>query len=549
MSNPSFENIDQWFFEYTEGNLTSAQESRFLDFVSEHPELIQELKAWKKARITPLTSYEPDTASLIKPASPLLRPVLLASIAVIAFLLGWVGISYFPVQKQYTQSTIDAKIIHLRNEDSDTFIKNAIASYKHQQKVENSENTQQKSVFAPSQNKVLNQLDFNNSNKQKETVNQTTSNGAELRKIQQQFHAKSKDLDGIIAYLNRGIEPSKDIASEEKITTSKASSSSSSFKSSLNQIMRKIRRMVNQPTALRNTKNPHYHAPMMTGFKPVPAMAGTATGNRIQATSRIQWLNQPNAQLLNTLSWDSYLYSLRGGLGVDLNYDGYNINSLSNYSIGLTYSPKFSISKNFSFEPSFRFKMGVIDIDKSPSLIGSNIEMNRNNITPLFVNENKLEANQMWYKDFGVGFMINTKWFYAGFNADNLGRHNNNFYSSNLQKEYRDDIHYTAIIGTEYEAITRDMSVSAYGLFQNYGDLKELWLGGNFQYHWVQIGAGINTKADVGASIGLVFDQVNIHYNVDYTESKLLNNKYLSHQLSLGILIKPSRLTAKYLNL
>lgn len=314
-------------------------------------------------------------------------------------------------------------------------------------------------------------------------------------------------------------------------------------------MMRKIKRMVNQPTALRNTKDPHYHAPMMTGFNANPAMVGTAPGNRIQATSRIQWLNQSNAQLMNTLSWDGYIYSLRGGIGVDLNYDGYNINSLNNYSVGLTYSPKFSINRDISFEPALRFKMGVVNIDQSSALIGSKIEMNRNNITPLFVNEEKLDASQMWYRDFGLGFMFNTKWFYAGFNADNLGRHNDNYYSSDLTKNHRDNVYYTAVIGTEYEAITRDMSVSAYGLFQNYGDLKEFWLGANFKYRWIQIGAGVNTKADVGASIGLVFNRVTFHYNVDYTESRLLNGKYLSHQVSLGILLKPSRLTAKYLNL
>lgn len=193
--------------------------------------------------------------------------------------------------------------------------------------------------------------------------------------------------------------------------------------------------------------------------------------------------------------------------------------------------------------------MGVVNIDQNSALIGNKIEMNRNNITPLFVNETQLDASQMWYRDFGLGFMVNTKWFYAGFNADNLGRHNNNFYSSDLTKDHRDNIHYTAVIGTEYEAITRDMSVNAYGLFQNYGDLKEFWLGANFQYRWMQIGAGVNTKADFGASVGLVFKHVTLHYNVDYTESRLLQGKYFSHQLSLGILLKPSRLTAKYRNL
>ena len=568
MSNPSFENIDQWLFEYTEGNLSIQQESQLLDFISVNPELLQELKAWKSAKATPLTTHVPSTAALVKPAFLLQRPTLLVSIGIIALLLGWLGISYIPVSKQYTQSNIDTEIINVNIVNEGTFTRGTIAS--NQDKTNNAVNTSQKNIeYQPlakvteSLNQQKSKIPYNESNstsinkeiaiKSTEGENNkndlSTNDYSELHDIQNQFQSKTEDLDDIIAYLNRDQFTHQDINSEEKIIVSRASVSSSTFKNSLNLMMRKIRRMVNQPTALRNTKDPYYHAPMMTGFAANPAMVGTAPGNRIQATSRIQWLNKPNAQLMNTLSWDGYVYSLRGGIGIDLNYDGYNINSLDNYSVGLTYSPKFSINKDLSFEPALRFKMGVVNIDQSSSLIGSQIEMNRSNITPLFVNETQLDASQMWYRDFGLGFMFNTKWFYAGFNADNLGRHNNNFYSSDLTKPHRDNVYYTAVIGTEYEAITRDMSISAYGLFQNYGDLKEIWLGANFQYRWMQFGAGVNTKADFGGSVGLVFNRVTFHYNVDYTESRLLNKKYLSHQVSLGILLKPSRLTAKYMNL
>lgn len=583
MSNLSFENIDQWFFEYTEGNLSSAQESQFLDFIGEYPELLQELKAWKGAKVTPLTTHEPSTAELVKSPWFLSRPTLLVATGVLALLLGWIGISYIPSQKQYTKSKIDAEIIDVHLvKGGGAFTKQALASHQSESKANKTKIIQDNKTVSSATNSTkpstrqesdsdianTNKGTFTNQNKsnkldKKEDIQNNTSTVDHPGQYSKQHHIQSKtqDLDTIIAYLNGRDDNYKsqsnidgqiaynNLNSKTEKTKTRSSTSRSSSKVTFKRLVRKITRMMEQPTALKNTKTPNYHVPMMTGFKANPAMVGTASGSRIQATSRIQWLNQPNAQLMNTLSYDSYVSALRGGIGIDLNYDGYNINALNNYSVGLTYSPKIFLSKSVSIEPAFRFKMGVVNIDQSSDVVGNEIEMNRNNITPLFVNEPQLNANQMWYRDVGVGLMFNTNWFYAGFNADNLGRHDNNFYSSNMNKKHRDNIFYTAVVGTEYEAITRDMSVSAYGLFQNYGDLKELWLGANFKYKWMQFGAGVNTKADFGASAGLVFDHVTFHYNVDYTESELLQGKYLSHQISLGILLKPKRNTVKYMNL
>src|SRR5690554_7036564 len=67
MSRPSFENIDQWLFEYTEGNLSPVQESQLMDFISLHPELMSELKTWQQAKVTPKPTPAFSTAALVKP--------------------------------------------------------------------------------------------------------------------------------------------------------------------------------------------------------------------------------------------------------------------------------------------------------------------------------------------------------------------------------------------------------------------------------------------------------------------------------------------------
>jgi hypothetical protein len=52
MSNPSFENIDRWLFELTEGNLSPEQEAQLEAFLMQHPELDLERDMWDLAHVS-----------------------------------------------------------------------------------------------------------------------------------------------------------------------------------------------------------------------------------------------------------------------------------------------------------------------------------------------------------------------------------------------------------------------------------------------------------------------------------------------------------------
>ncbi|HLV40898.1 MAG TPA: type IX secretion system membrane protein PorP/SprF [Brumimicrobium sp.] len=585
MSRPTFENIDQWLFEFTEGTLSVGQESQLIDFLRENPEVMTDLKAWNLSKASSKTTPAFSTASLMKPTPLILRPVSMVLIGVLAISLGWLGYNNYPSPTLYSKAIIDAEIIYVDDEDNldnqlfianntsgshseakakeelalinKSSLSNTNQTVKNKKKgIQHASNTpdliiqKQPHSSYTSQNEYTSGLVDNNIKEQKVYNNEEIKvDGNVFKAFEKHFTTKAIELDNISAYLNRSTETKE----ENAITLTKASSSSEAARSTMQKTLhtafRKIKRMADQPVALRNTKNPHYHAPMMTAYKANAAMVGSAPGNRIQATSRIQWLKKNNTQLMNTLSWDGYVYALRGGLGVDVNYNRYKVNDVNNSTVGLTYSPKFSINKTISFEPAIRFKMGVVNLNPTSELIGSKIEIERHNLISLFENEEQISGSQLWYRDVGLGFMMNTKWFYAGFNADNLGRHNNNFYTGDLSKKYREHIHYTAVIGTEYHSFTRDIKISGYTLYQNYGKLNELWVGGNFQYKWLQAGLGMNTNTDLGASLGAVSNRFSFHYNIDYTKSRLLEGRFLSHQITMKILLKPSRYAIKFLNL
>src|SRR5690554_8113057 len=112
MSRPSFENIDQWLFEYTEGNLSPVQESQLMDFISLHPELMSELKSWQQAKVTPKPTPAFSTDALVKPMPFYQHPVIIVAIGLNVLLFGWVGHDNLTTVPLYTLSDIDTDMIN-----------------------------------------------------------------------------------------------------------------------------------------------------------------------------------------------------------------------------------------------------------------------------------------------------------------------------------------------------------------------------------------------------------------------------------------------------
>ncbi|MEX2483704.1 MAG: type IX secretion system membrane protein PorP/SprF [Brumimicrobium sp.] len=570
MSKPTFENIDRWFFEYTEGNLSPAQLEQFEQFVSEYPELKNELELWQEARVSKEVSNF-NSAQFLKEAPFYSTPIALTIISFIVLIGGYFIFDNFTTIALYSQSKSDLEIISI--EDDDFFDRKASNNYlaKNRSSKTQSNLSESKSahdfntVKTPNTNETLsNKEEVKNSNppiaskSDNDNIqyfnNENNKNGGSHlnTKINQELrvnNVQADDLPEVVAYLNRNNDKTDRLGDPVATSGHDISHTQSSFKRKMELLLRKIKRMADQPIALRNTKDQYFHTPMMTGFNANFGMVGSVPGNRIQTTSRNQWMGEDNQQLMNTVSWDGYVYALRGGLGVDVSYNNYSKNSIENFQVALTYSPKLSLNKNISIEPAIRFKMGAINVDTEAPIIGSNIEINRNQVLPLFQESSPPTGSQLWYRDVGAGLLVNSKWFYAGVNVDNIGRHFNNFYSSELNNNYRENVYLTSVIGTEYQSITKDLRTAGYVLHQKYGELNELWAGCNLQWKWIQAGAAVNTNLGVGASAGVKFDKFSFHYNIDNTYSRLSNKKLMSHQVTMRIVLKPSRYAAKFLNM
>lgn len=564
MSNPSFENIDRWFFEYTEGNLSPAQVEQLESFISAHPELKGELEVWKEAHVSE-EENDFSAAALIKPTPFYANPRIL-TILIISLLFGsYLIYDNIGVNSLYSKSNSDLAIISVEDDDFfESKIVNVTSKTKSELTKESNKNNKQFKTTPRSKensNSIQESQTFITNSNLENTQNSNNSIDDKASSLDENYLASEKShgtknntssdgLGDVIAYINRdqSSDEEKNLAAEYE-SGKKIEVNQNSLKRKFEKVLRKIKRMADQPIALRNTKDQFFHTPMMTGYQANFGMVGSAMGNRIQTTSRNQWVGHDNQQLMNSVSWDGYVYALRGGLGIDVSYNNYSNNSLENYEASLTYSPKFSLNKNVSIEPAVRFKMGAVNVDTQSPIIGSEIEMNRNQVLPLFQGTTTPIGSQLWYRDVGAGLLLNTKWFYAGVNVDNIGGHYNNFHSSDLSGDYKENAHLTSVIGTEYQSMTRDVRVSGYVLHQKYGELNELWAGANFQWKWIQLGAAANSNLGYGGSAGIRFDKFSLHYNIDNVYSRLNDEKLLSHQLTMRFLLKPSRYAVKFLNM
>jgi type IX secretion system PorP/SprF family membrane protein len=543
MSSPSFENIDRWFFEYVEGNLSPKQEEQFHIFLEQHPELEEELEEWESVR-TYSSAPTINTAHLLK-SSPINNYLVisLTAITLIAFLF-WGYSSLYQPSVQYSKKTLELSTL-----ENDSYVKYNFKPTSNNHKTlqtETNHQIAQNNIFPKTglSNKTSTIIVTNNHSdeKQKNTFSNLTLPLSHLEK-----QVVSKNLPDIISALEARHEDNPGSISISKNTTT--TRSNQQFKRRFTTAMRKAKKMADQPIALSNSRDPHFHIPNKAGFQSNFGMAGTLLRDRFQLTTRNQWVGSENQQLINHVSWDSYIYTLRGGIGIDMTYSDFNGGAINNYEAALTYSPKFSVSKNISIEPALRFKMGTIDLNQNSSIIGRSIEINRRNVLTIFPDGETPIGSQLLYRDLGTGVLINTKWFYAGLNLDNIRRHYNNIHTSNISNKHRAALHFSGIIGTDYTPVGKDGRYSTYLFYQKFEALNELWAGANVQWNFIEIGGGFSSNLDFGSSIGIKLDQFSIHYNLDYLTSQIAEKQILSHQFTMRYLLKPSRYAAKLLNL
>ncbi|MFA7274692.1 MAG: type IX secretion system membrane protein PorP/SprF [Crocinitomicaceae bacterium] len=561
MSNPSFDNIDKWLFEYAEGNLSTSQETQLKQFLSQNPSLEQDLDAWQFAKVESTNVVYPHLDKHIKKPIAWMIPAFVASGILVsgAFgLLSWDSVNAAEVPFADAAHTLGDRAVEMTTSKGESY-------YSAKKQSESIPSTFNLSGIEFPDFLNMNSMgcggviDYSNDFRYRTSYG---GNNALLLAdgIEENEAEEKRQLDNLS---NTELSVSADIeGSSEKsqLETSGSSEGSSraenkisstynsSFSSKAKSFLRKVVRMTENPIALRNSKDIYYHVPGMQTLDVSFGSAGSLLRTRVQSISRMQWTGHSQQQFSNQLSVDSYVKSIRGGIGVQMNHTYYGNGEYQVGQFALTYSPKFAVSKNVVIEPAIRFKMGDKRLYNQKTLPGQAVELERGNVR-IVDNEGANSGTQnLWYKDIGLGIVSNTKWFSAGFQIDNLGKHYNNAFNSS-DSENRAKNHITATLGTDYVSRTKLFSFSPYLMYQKVENLSEIWGGSIFRYKKVTFGGGYSSLGDYAGSFGIKTNRLMVTYNADYSLSVLSNKRLFSQQLTVRILTNKGRNDQRMLNL
>ncbi len=567
MSKPSFENIERWLFEYTEGNLNPSQIASLESFLFLHPDLDIDLDSWQSAYVTPTTVTLPN-ADKYKRRSPVL-PLFYYSAGAAAT----IAIAFFTYKTLSNSSGGPLNLKQSTYIHSSHKINTKLSDKVLQRYSENFENVNvawdeiqgfnsnnlsfQNSFFGNNIlvplngtqiNGILNNTNGNSTseylannaqNQETQTIKRINNGGT---KFSSNFNYMEVLAPTEVEKINLNTEINTEVVAYKNRNASHTSPGSATNRNSfMKPFFRKMIRMMDSPLALKNSKDAIYQVPGMQNPQVNFGTVGTLLTSRFQSISRVQNYGEKNEIISETLSFDTYASSIRSGVGIQATSNSYNKGAFKSYELAFLYSPKFKLTKTMTLEPGLQLKMGQKRLTPSKIQSGEMVELDRGNTIQAFQNESEIAGKKLWYKDLGASLMLNAKYFFVGGQVDNLFQHDESIYTSNASSENRAAKHIVLTLGTEYEGLNKKMAVSPYLLYQKKGSLEESWAGANFRFKWLNAGAAISNHLEPAFSLGIKNQRFLLNYQTDFLNSSLLDKKVMSHQLTLRILAKPNR--------
>ena len=562
------ENFDRWMFDYKEGNLSGAEKEAFENFLLQNPQYEMEMDAWNNAFIENEEFEYPHAHELTKDRK-VAAGWYYSAAAAIVLLIG--GTIFFNSNSNINHNSPVASFDYEDSPEAfaDRFIKNgsqlgnevdviaddiasdASTANNH---ADNSFNTaiSNSNGIADYENSVEENTDVNSLNDWTASNNsgsnyvsnklgdQTDSDvnigeGHNEAALSQEFNKFGGTEEHGGQYLTN---PD---ASELNFDVAKNGSYDfSSWQNKVKRFYHKLEKMFDNPIGLTNLRDPELVMPNSSVLAFNPAFAGGMLSPRFEMNYRNQWLGaEHNSQQL-TMSFDNYIYQMRGGVGLVLNAKDYKYGQFGDYNMSLIYSPKMLVNKNVVIEPAVKMTLGVLNANGNKLSPESQIELDRGRTLSTPAAPQMKGNQQLWYKDYGLGLVVNTKWFYAGFSADNLNKHFENVYNEEgYATPTSTPIKINAIIGTDWESknrpLNKPLSLSAFVAYDQFGERQEAWGGLSSRFNCVTLGASVSNELNYTASAGLQFEHFKLVYHYDRTTSLITDKQIGSHNLSLRI--------------
>ena len=496
MTSPNFENIDLWLFDYIEGNLSTYQKTLLENYILNHPELDVDLDMWKMSTLAVSDDFVSDIHIAKKKESRYAYYFTTVLGAVIILLIG---------QADHLQSSLNDAANKIAQEENN--YTNLTA-----EKLSVENNTAQVNKYADTPSKTNGQTILENKENilytgsinsiALNTLNSNTINSSEnelavmetsvTTRIASQSNNTQIKLTPL-TYIPLGqvlydVSESDELANtnQDKI---KKQRGLSGLKISTKEIFNKIDRVLSKSTALSNYRDHYYMIPGISSSNANLSSTGSVSQTRFFSTSRVRWIESEQQKLSQEFTLDSYVRSLRSGVGAQVSYDTYAGGTIKDWNASLTFSPKIALSRNISLEPVAKLKVGNKILNSSK--VNNNTVSLFNSTSPQLFSFDTTQAigRKLWYRDLDAGVTLNTKVFYIGFQAENLLNHVENLYQNQQNSNYRTPTTYSVLAGTQYMSRNEKISFHPYVYMRSNTDATSYYAGFSFDLDKLFIGA------------------------------------------------------------
>ncbi len=506
MITPNYDNIDRWLFDYTEGNLSSEQESLLENYILNHPELEVDLDMWKMSNIRASESFVNDL-HLQKKTENRKVFALVNTIGLIIILL--IGRQIHLEEQDFSSPNIAQSEVQQNNEIS------IISKEANESKVNISQEVH---------NIVRNPLI--------ETSNLIAD--ISLKPLETNSLIRNKIFIGNANPVHKQELLIEKLESFNLLGNTKA-------------LINKIDRALSKNVALSNYRDHHYLIPHTSSIDANLSTIGSVSQSRFQSISRVRWLDSDQSKLTQQITFDTYARGIRSGIGGQVNYDYYADGSIKDWNGALMISPKIALSRNILLEPVAKLKIGnkLLDRDK---IENNSLAIFNSDSPQLFSYDSTLNTGRkLWYRDLDIGFTINTNIFYVGVQASNILNHSENIYQNTESTNYRTPTVLSVCAGTQYVSRNEKLSFHPYFYLRSVNKYNQYFGGFSLDLDKVYIGAAADFDNNYTGSIGLSLDRFALILQSTRSFIPSLNQQLFTHQLTIRINSDISKKTRRYI--
>ena len=541
MITPNYDNIDRWLFDYTEGNLSSEQESLLENYILNHPELEVDLDMWKMSNIKASESFVNDI-HLQKKTENRKVFALVNTIGLIIILL--IGRQIHIDEQDFSSPNLaqtevrqnnEISIINKKENESKVNISQEVHNIVRDPLLEASNLIADISLNPMKKNSLIrNEIILGN-------VNPVKKQELLIEKLELNLDTQ---ISGIKT--NNTIEVDQSEFAE-KPNTKTIDSKSFGLLDKTKALVNKIDRALSKNVALSNYRDHHYLIPQTSSIDANLSTIGSVSQSRFQSISRVRWLDSDQRKLTQQITFDTYARGIRSGIGGQVTYDYYADGSIKDWNGALMISPKIALSRNILLEPVAKLKIGnkLLDRDK---IENNSLAIFNSDSPQLFSYDSTLNVGRkLWYRDLDIGFTINTNIFYLGVQATNVLNHSENIYQNTESTNYRTPTVLSVCAGTQYVSRNEKLSFHPYFYLRSVNKYNQYFGGFSLDLDKVYIGAAADFDKNYTGSIGLSLDRFALILQSTRSFIPSLNQQLYTHQLTIRINSDISKKTRRYI--